>query len=89
MAGAKPEREAAALGTVKSATPERTARDRGGFGDAADARELAGAAASAVERIHRTSGAPGEADWSAAGRGNTADTTARVTVARAWRATPY
>jgi len=89
VAGPKPEREAAALGTVESAASEGASRDRGGFGDAANACELAGAAASAVERIHRAGGAPGAADWSAASRGNRADTTALVKVARPWQATPY
>jgi hypothetical protein len=54
-----------------------------------NACEPAGAVAGAVEPVHRASGAPGAANRGAAGGGNTADTTPLVTVARAWRATPY
>ena len=86
--GRKTECEAAALGTAESAASKRAACDRGGFGDAANACEPAGAVAGAVEPVHRASGAPGAANRGAAGGGNTADTTPLVTVARAWRATP-
>src|SRR5580658_10908446 len=67
VAGAEPEREAAALGAAEPAASQRAAHDCGGFGDAADAREFAGAAAGAAERVHRTGGAAGAADGSAAG----------------------
>ena len=52
VAGPEPQREAAAMGAVESAASEGAPHHRGSTGDAADTRELTGAAAGAVERVH-------------------------------------
>ncbi len=52
VAGPEPQREATALGAVESAASEGASHHRGSFSDAADTRELTGAAAGAAERVH-------------------------------------
>src|SRR5882672_2002009 len=81
MAGAKPEQQAAALGTVEPAKPQANSCDRPSAGAAADARAIAGTAARAAERGGGRIGAACGADPGAIGRGSTADTTRRVNVA--------
>src|SRR6266851_4381604 len=81
MAGAKPEQQAAALGTVESAEPQTNSCDRPGAGAAADARAIAGTAAGAAERGGGRIGAARGTDPGAPGGGSTADTTRRVNVA--------
>src|SRR6266404_178715 len=81
MAGAKPQQQAAALGTVEPAEPQANSCDRPGAGAAADARAIAGTAARAAERGGGRIGAARGTDPGATGGGSTADTTRRVNVA--------
>src|SRR6266404_2437138 len=81
MAGAKPQQQAAALGTVEPAEPQANSCDRPGAGAAADARAIAGTAARAAERGRGRIGAARGTNPGAAGGGSTADTTRRVNIA--------
>jgi hypothetical protein len=81
VAGAKPQQQAAAVGTAESAEPRDDSHDRRGAGAAADSCTITGTAARAAERDDQRNRAAGGADAYAAGGGSTTDTTGRVKVA--------
>src|SRR5260370_6553549 len=81
MAGAEPQQQAAALGTLKSAQPRADSHDCRGAGAPANACTTAGPAARTPQCCHRRNRAAGGADAGAAGGGSTPDTTPRMKVA--------
>src|SRR5260370_40299582 len=81
MAGAKPQQQATALGTLKSAQPRADSHDCRGAGAAANARATAGTAACAAQCRHRRNRTAGGTNAGAAGGGSTPDTTTRMKVA--------
>src|SRR5438046_856023 len=86
MAWAKPQLQAAALGTPQSAEPQADPRNCRGAGAPANPRATAGTSAGAAERRSPGTGPPGGPHPDAAGGGGTSDTTGRVTIAgRFWR----
>src|SRR5260370_35513343 len=75
MAGAKPQQQATALGTLKSAQPRADSHDCRGAGAAANARATAGTAAGAAQCPHRRKRTAGGTNAGARGGGSTAGTT--------------
>jgi len=78
VAGAKPQRETAAVGAAESAQPQTDARDCRSAGHAADAREFAGAGAGTAERGDGGAGTGGKTNRRVAGGDGPADAAARV-----------
>src|SRR4029077_17612406 len=83
LAGAEPQREAAAVGTAEPAAPQRATNAGGGAGAAAESRAIAGSGARSAGRRAGRTGPGNPADRCHSGGVGTPDTTRSVSLAGA------